>query len=257
MIKKLLYILIFILFYSQGFSQSWSRYKYEFYYGIGATNLMGDVGAPNPEFASPIKSYVWVNFWNTIGFTTNAGLRYHYKDRQYFRANIFLGQLYTQDPVGDIEYWNMGRKANSFFTEIAVKYEYMIFKESKRSTVYKKLGESGLKNFTLPTYLFIGIGGTFNIGTFTQRTDDGKSVTQENFTNIAPTIPFGIGFKYRINKLTYINLEAEWHFTMSDGIDNVVGVGFGEWYDQYQTITFNIVHKLRQNQNGTPKFRRR
>ena len=47
MIKKLLYIFIFILFSSQGFSQNWSRYKYEFYYGIGATNFMGVVAAPN------------------------------------------------------------------------------------------------------------------------------------------------------------------------------------------------------------------
>lgn len=257
MTKRVLNIIIFILLSSQGFSQGWSYYKYEFYYGIGATNFMGDVGAPNLEYASPINNYVWVNFWNTIGFTTNAGLRYHHKDRQYFRANIFLGQLYADDPTEDIKYWDMGRSFNTFFTEIAVKYEFMICEEKRKTSVYRKLGETFLKNINIPTYLFIGAGATFNVGKYSKIVNEGKNVDKETFANIAPVIPFGFGFKYKINKLTYINLEAEWHFTISDGVDNVVGDGFGEWVDQYQTITFNIIHKLRKNQNGYPKFKRR
>ena len=252
-----------MLLVNQGFSQRWSRYKYEFYYGIGATNFMGDVGARNTNAITPITEFVYVDFWNTIGFTTNAGLRYHFKDRQYVRANLFLGQLYANEPRNDDKSWGRSIKFNSFYTELAVKYEFMIIKESKRTTIYRKLGESRFKNFSLPTYLFIGVGGTFNTGKLTAARD--LSVVTLNYTNFAPVIPFGIGFKYRINKLTYINLEAEWHFTLSDGIDNFskdtyleVGVGdVGDWYDQYQTITLNIVYKLRQNQNGLPRFKRR
>ena len=139
---------------------------------------------PNAENVSPITSLVWVNFWETIGFTTNAGLRYHYKDRQYFRANLFLGQLYAKDPVGDPKYWDMGRKFNSFYTELAVKYEFMVWKEKKKSTVYRKLGETGLKNISIPTYLFIGAGVNFNVGKYSERVNEGKDVEEEIFTNI-------------------------------------------------------------------------
>lgn len=260
MSKKVLYTIIFLLFTTLGFSQSWSRYKYEFYYGIGATNFMGDVSAPNPAYASPITNFVWVNFWNTVGFTSNTGLRYKYSRRQYFRANLFLGQLYAQDPKGDEKYWDRGVGFNSFYTEVAAKYEFVIWQEKKRSTVYRQLRESKFKNINIPTYLFIGVGGMFNVGKFSQISSDGRQVTHENFTNFAPVIPVGIGFKYGINKLTYINLEAEWHFTLSDGIDNAKGKDspmYGEWFDQYQTITVNIVHKLRQSRSGGPKFRRR
>ena len=67
---------------------------------------MADIGAPNPLMAPPITEYVWVNFWNTIGFTGNVGLRYNIKDRQYVRASLFLGQLYAKDPVEDPKYWD-------------------------------------------------------------------------------------------------------------------------------------------------------
>ncbi len=253
MTKRILYIIIFILFTVQGHSQAWSRYKYEFYYGAGLTNFMGDVCAPTNS-----DKLIWINFFNTIGITGNAGLRYKFADRQYVRGSLFLGQLYGEDPANDPKYWYRGISFNSFFTEISVKYEFMIWKEKKRVTVYRKLGESAFKNFSMPTYLFIGAGGIFNVGKFSNKR--GLNLSEVSYTNFAPVIPFGIGFKYKINKLTYINLEAEWHFTITDGIDNAIGTpenSYGEWYDQYQSITFNIVHKLRQNQNGTPKFRRR
>lgn len=259
MIKKSFIIILFSSFILQGFSQNWSRYKYEFHYGVGLTNLMADIGAPTPS-APPITQYVWVNFWNTVGFTANAGLTYHLSNRHYVRGTLYMGQLFAKDPAGDVSYWDRGIKASSFFTEISGQYEFMIWQEKKKSTVYRKLGESSFKNFSLPTYLFIGLGGTFNVGKFSKVSADGKYLLNETYTNFSPVIPFGIGFKYKINRLTYVNLEAAWHFTFNDGIDNAKGKennAYGEWYDQYQTITFNVVHKLRQNQNGSPKFRRR
>jgi len=255
MIKKATYILLLLLLPIFVSAQRWSRYKYEGYYGIGLTNFTGDVSAPVNT-----SKFVWVNFFNTIGFAANAGLRYNFADRQYVRGNIFLGQLYAEDPIGNPNYWYRGIKFSSFFTEIAAKYEFMIWKEKKKSTVYRMLGETGFKNFSMPTYLFVGFGATFNAGNFSRIVDEGTSTEKEGYVNFCPTIPFGIGFKYRLGKLTYINLEAEWHFTITDGIDNAKGKDspmYGEWFDQYQTITFNIIHKLRQNRNGMPKFRRK
>ena len=244
---------------SNSFSQTWSRYKYEFYYGIGATNFNGDVAAPNPDYVSFITSAVWINFWNTIGFTANTGLRYQYSDRQYFRASIFLGQLRARDPQGNEKYWDRNIRFNSVFFELDAKYEFMIWKESRSFHGGRKKSFSRwIKDFNMPTYLFIGVGGALNVGTFKSPINNGEAIGTDAFVNIAPVIPIGIGFKYKLDRLTYVNLEAEWHFSLSDGIDGVKGAPdnrYGEWYDQYQTITVNLVHKLRQGRNGLPKFK--
>jgi len=216
---------------------------------------MGDVCSPtNPN------QQIWVNFFNTIGFTGNVGLRYNIKNRHYVSGALFLGQLYAEDPINNYKYWYRGLRMSTLFTEASARYEFIIMEEKKRTTVYRQLGQSPLKNLSLPTYLFVGAGATFNAGNSTRITKDGKQVITENFRNFTPVIPFGIGVKYRINKLTYINLEAAWRVALSDGLDNAIGTDsniYGKWIDQYQTITINFIHKLRQNQNGTPKFRSR
>ncbi len=247
-------IFLLILITTQTFAQAWSRYKYELFYGLGATNFMGDVSAPS------VDKPIWVKFWNTIGGTGNVGLRYHFNDRQYLSAQVFLGQIYAQDPAGDPNYWDRGIKINSALTTLNARYEFMIWKEKQRTTVFKKLGESSLKNFSLPTYLFIGVGGAFNVGKFSKNSSDGRYLLSEMYFNAAPEIPFGLGIKYRINSLTYFNIEAAWHATMSDGIDDANGKknsAYGKWIDQYQTITFNMVYKIRESHSGKPILWRR
>jgi hypothetical protein len=227
------------------FAQGFSLYKYEFYYGIGGSNLMADVCAPKNT-----NQLVWVKFFNTVGFMGDVGLRYNFADRQYANVNLSLGQLYAKDLTEDPDYWDAGRKINTFFTEITGRYEYVIVKEKKKKTVYRMLGESFLKNINVPTYLFIGAGGMFNIGNFAKTDPSGENVQNELYSNFSFVIPYGIGFKTRLSNTSQLNLEVGLRFAFSDNIDNVKN----GWYDQYQFITFNYVKKLRANKNGLPKF---
>lgn len=248
-----LLIAIAIFFAIQSQAQNWNKRKYEFYYGIGMSNFMGDIAAPTDA-----SRLVWMHLFNTMGPVINTGLRYNLENRHYVRTGLFLGQFFAEDPPSNPKYWYRGYSMSSFFTELSFKYEFMVFKEKSRSTVYRQLGETRLKNFNLPTYLFAGFGGTFNIGNYT--IVDGKTVEKESFTNIAPIIPVGIGVKFRANRNTYLNIEAGIRIAFSDGIDNAVGTPdnhFGEYWDQYQFLTFNVIHKLKSNQKGLPKFRRR
>ncbi len=251
-------ILILIIFLSlQSYGQRWNQRKYEFYYGIGLVNLMSDIGVPT-DASKPI----WMNFFNTIGYAGNAGLKYNFKGRQYIRASLFLGQLYAEDVANDPNYYYRGYRMSSFFTELSVKYELLVIKEKKRSTVYRQLGESKLKNFSVPTYLFIGLGGTFNTGSLNQAKD--HETISENFMNIAAVVPIGLGFKFRASKYTSINLEAGIRIAFSDKLDyawkgkNPLSPNeFGSYLDQYQTLTINVIHKLRSNKKGLPKFKKR
>jgi hypothetical protein len=245
MIKKIIYTLLLIAFALNSYSQSWSRYKYELYYGIGATNSMVDVSAPKD-----INKQIWINFRQTVGITSNAGIRYNYGNRHALRGSIYLGQLYSKESQANEKYQYDGRKFNTFYTELSGKYEITVVKEKKRATVYRKLGESRFKNLSIPTYLFIGLGANFNIGNYSKVSTNGQYLVNESFTNFAPILPIGFGFKYKLSRLTYFNVEATWNFTKTDNIDNIKN----GWIDQYQTVTFNLVHKIRQNKNGTPKL---
>jgi hypothetical protein len=250
-IKKL-YILLFITgIYTSSYAQSWGVHKYELYYGLGGTNLMSDVGSPN----NPSK-LAWVRIFNTVGAHGNAGLRYNFKPKQYVSANLALGQLYAEDPVDDPDFYTLGRKANTFFTEITFRYEYQIIKEKKKRTVYKVLGENRLKNINIPTYLFIGAGGILSVGQYSQI--DGVSVPTENYINFAPVIPYGIGFKTRLSNLSYLNLEVGLRFPLSDKLDNLAQGANGLLSsDQYQFVTVNYIKKLKSNKKGLPRFKRR
>ncbi len=242
-----------LLFGFMSHAQNWNQKKYEFYYGIGMSNFMGDIAAPTDP-----NKVAWMHFFNTMGPVVNTGLRYNLQDRHFIRGSLFLGQLYAEDPLNDPKYHYRGYKMSSFFTELSVKYEFLILKEKSRSTVYRQLGESKLKNFSFPTYLFIGFGGTFNVGTLSNLS--GTSTTKESFTNIAPVVPIGFGMKFRASRNTYLNIEAGIRIAFSDGIDNAVGTPenhFGEYWDQYQFFSFNIIHKLKSNQKGFPKFKKR
>jgi outer membrane protein W len=258
MMKKIASILFLLALTLQGYSQIWSRYKYEGYYGLGFTNFMGDIPAPTKDH--PTGNFLWVNLFNTIGYTANAGLRYNFKEKQFLNGSIFIGQLYGKDPAENPKYWDRGIQFRSTFMEFTGKYEYQIIKEKKKSTVYRKLGESALKNISIPTYIFMGAGGILSVGKSTTIINEGKNTVSENYIKFAPVIPFGVGFKYRLNRLTYLNMEVSTRIAIGDKLDNAAGKensSFGSWIDQYQSITFKISHKLRQNQNVTPKFRRK
>lgn len=250
-IKKL-YILLFITgIYTTSHAQSWNVLKYELYYGLGGTNLMSDVGSPN----DPSK-LAWVRIFNTVGVYANAGLRYYMNPNQHLSANLALGQLYAEDPVDDPEFYTLGRKANSFFTEVSLRYEYQIIKERKKRTVYKILGESNLKNITIPTYLFIGAGGLLSVGNYSEI--QGTNVSTENYINFAPVIPYGIGFKTRLSNLSYLNIEVGLRFPLSDKLDNLEQGAHGLLSsDQYQFVTVNYIKKLKSNKKGLPRFKRR
>lgn len=243
-------ILITIAFSSSLSAQKWSQRKYEFYYGAGLVNFMGDIGAVPDQ-------RIWVQFWETVSPTGNVGLRYNYNERHYFTGTMFLGQMFATDHAKG--YQTRQHTFNSFFTELSVKYEFMIWQEKRKRAVYRKLGESQLKNISIPTYLFTGIGGIMNVGTTTRPKVD--HIATEPYFNVAPTLQFGLGFKYKVGKFNYINLEASYRLALSDKLDGSSGKDhpghYGEWFDEYQTITVNYIHKLKANRNGWPKFKKR
>lgn len=234
-------------------AQNSNNRVYDFYYGIGMSNFNGDIGIPTDA-----DKIFWISPAYTTGPMLNVGLRYKYKTRHHFQGGLYLGQFYAEDIPNNPDWYYRGYRMSSFFTELSVRYEFVILKENSRKTVYKQLGESRLKNFNMPLYIFVGFGGTFNTGSL--KNFSGENAYSESFVNFAPVIPLGLGVKFRVARNSQLNIEAGHRFTFSEGIDNANGKEnseFGEYWDQYQFLTINFIHRLKANHNGLPKFKKR
>lgn len=246
--------IIFLILSVSAKAQNWKRMRYEFYYGIGISTFMGDVMAPINK-----NAVIWMDFFNTMGPIANVGLRYLAKERHHFSGNASIGQLYAKETPNSYRFYYRGLKFSTAFLELSVRYEYLFLKERSRKTIYRKFGESKWKNFMIPSYLFIGVGGLVNGGVVTHNYN--RVSDKKNYINGAFVIPYGIGFKAKVNYLLYINLEVGARFTFSDGIDYVEKNNFsniqgGAFVDQYGFISVNVIHKLGSNRKGMPKFKK-
>jgi Domain of unknown function (DUF6089) len=252
--KNIILLLFVFLFISQVDAQRWKKYRYEFSYGLGLTNFMGDVGAPEQKL---VTQYFWVNpyFFRPIG---NVGLGYVFHERVHAKANLHLGWISGNDSFGE---WRTRRlKFSSFLLETSFQAEIYIVKEKRKRNIYRssKRFRRKLQSITVPTYLFVGFGGSLvntnlqyigaNVPAFGDGTTLGKKTT---FTG---TIPIGIGFRYRLTNRINMGLEASLRYTLSDNVDNHKPPT-GQWIDAYQFLTFSMNYKLKSARSGLPRFK--
>lgn len=247
-------------------AHKWNSRRYEAQLGLGLSNFMGDINSPKTDIP------VWVRPFKTTGYTADALLKYNLKGRHYVGTSLFTGYMAAREPsMQTPTFYGRGIAFKSFFTELSARYEFQIIRERRRRTVYRQLGETRLKNTTLPAYLFVGAGGIMNVGKFYWNSTDEKERYDINYINVAPVVMGGFGGKVRIDPITYIGFEAGWRVALSDGLDNcnrkgkpdVSGIEegrsfdnmFGKWIDQYQFVNVSLVVTLREKRNHMPNFR--
>lgn len=257
-------VAILLLFCFGASAQSWSKRRYELHAGVGLTNFMGDICSPQKS-----EMPVWVVPFRTTGYVADGILKYNIKGRHYGSISVNMGYMGARETVEKRAnyYYRDGIAFKSFFTEIAGRYEFQFIQEKKHRTVYRKLGQTKMRNFTMPSYLFVGAGGIFNVGNFLWNDFEGEikggDRYKEMFCNVAPVIMGGLGSKVRLNRSTYLGIEAGWRVALNDGIDHCKGKDnpvkdhwvFGEWLDQYQFITASIVFTMREKRNHAPYFK--
>lgn len=246
-------------------AQRWSKRRYELDAGVGLTNFMGDICSPRNS-----DMPVWVVPFKTTGYVADGILKYNFSGRHFGSVSVNMGYMGARETVQkrDKYYYRDGIAFNSFFTELAGRYEFQFIKEKVHRTVYRKLGETNLKNTTIPSYVFIGAGGIFNVGKFLWNDFEGeikgKDRYNKTFCNVAPVVMGGLGTKLRVDRNTYLGIEAGWRVALNDGIDNCKGKNdptedspwkFGKWFDQYQFIAVNLVFTMREKRNHAPNFK--
>ena len=190
--------------------------KSELGFNLGALSYTGDLHR-NYRFLQnrPAGSVFYrVNFNNTLSLKTG----------------MMLGKLVGNDD-NPVDVLGTNRKAtfSVFIMEAAATFEYHFLE-----------WRSAKSNLRWSPYLFFG-AGLFNVSGQTDKT--------EQYSNVQPVLPFGLGFKYIVNPKWYIGIDFGSRKTFFDYLDNISAgnisnknyqYGFTEDNDMYHFIGFSL-----------------
>ncbi len=265
-VSRISLILLLVLCFTGASAQKWNKPRYELHTGIGLTNFMGDVCSPN----DPDKM-IWILPFRTTGYLADGILKYNIKGRHFVSGSLNLGYMGARETIEKRThyYYRDGIAFKSGFAELGVRYEFEFIKEREHKTVYRKLGETKLKNFTMPSYLFAGVGGYFSYGKFFWNDPQGRERYSKSYGSFAPVVMLGVGAKVRLQRNVYLGAEFGLREVIGDYVDGADGSRksptpsddinkrwkFGKWIDQYQFVAVNLAFKMREKRNHMPNFK--
>ncbi len=272
--------------------------RYEVFYGVGATNFLGELGGADRKGSNYLRDF---EFKMTRPLVS-LGFRYKIAESIAIKSALSYGMLSGSDKItSEASRRNRNLVFKSPLTELSAQIEYSIIKE-RVGHRYNLRRIRGVKGFKTNTYLFAGIAGFwFNPKGQTADGDwhalqplgtEGQELipSREKYSRVSVAIPYGIGFKYGINRKWSFGLELGMRKTFTDYIDDVsttyyinseIAENNGEiaayladpsdgenpsWTasnqqrgnsdnnDSYMFMVFNLTYKLRTTRKGLPKF---
>ena len=226
--KKYIFTLLLLVFCFCSYAQAWKTVRHEVYFGVGASNFLGDLGGAKGIGTHGIKDLKLRMTRPTVM------VGYKYMLSQYFslKGSLIWSLLNGDDAntKNDIRN-NRNLSFRSNIGEATAYIEYFPYAD-KVYPRYKLKGIRGNKAFSLSPYLFTGIGVTlFNpkanyngewVALQPLATEgQGLAGRPEKYKRVTMTFPIGAGVKYRIDKQMAISFELSLRYTMSDYIDDV------------------------------------
>ncbi len=274
----------------------WRRMRYEVIYGAGGTNFLGELGGANQAGTNFLRDFEITQTRPVL----SIGMRYKILQDLAVKAGLYLGYLHGDDnTTTETCRHNRNLRFRSPIIEFGPQIEYSILREQIGHR-YNLRRVRGIKGFAVNTYFFVGVTGFwFNpqgklngkwynlqpLGTEGQ----GLIPTRKKYSRIQVAIPYGIGFKYALDREWSIGLEYGVRKTFTDYIDDVSTTYFDNqmirekygniaaqladpssgnprWTaagqqrgdardkDSYMFMTITLTYKLRQTRRGLPKL---
>ena len=238
--------LILLLLASQSVAQhtnfntqrNWSLNKKEVFIGGGVTQFTGDLGGRNR-----IGTDFSVADIDLPSTSWNFEIGYRYRFHPYWATSTVLnfGHLKGDDSnTGEITRRSRNLHFRSTIVELSQRLEVIVIANEKFGARYNiSRHRKRMKDHNEQVYLFAGMGvGYFNPkalfnGRWVElrplRTEGQGLVDGPNeYSLITATVPVGIGFRYGINRMWRIGLEATYVKTFSDYIDDVSGTYYSQ-----------------------------
>jgi len=258
--KHILITLIFFFGIQISHAQLWKRTRYEAIIITGTSSAFTDLGGANAPGTHFVKDIDFQTTRPLIG----VGARYKYKENIAFKFSMIFGYLKSGDYLTTyLPRENRGIIARTPLFETSVQGEYSIVKErlGRRYTFSHFRGGRNFNIMFVNTYIFAGFGGiyfspqvaTYNGAKWTKPTGQGPTSKGENYSHFSMAFPFGVGFKYAINRKWKLGLEFGNRYTLTDYLDNHSDI-YSKGNDSYFFFNINLIKRLRTARSGLPKF---
>jgi hypothetical protein len=254
--RLLLLSTLIICLFSAGYSQKWKLTRYEVHFGIGTTNVFGDIGGTMDKN----------NLWgikdiriNETGLSLYGGARYKIAIDQSIKFNLIYGMAKGSD-ANSKNGEGRGFSYSTTIFEPSVQYEYYFISEDRRnrpSNLYNRTGM--LNNYTkMGLYVFGGVGGVlFNpklsYSIRQPSTEYPYYETTSGYGKFAIVLPIGIGFKYGIDRFWSLGFEFGRRIALTDYLDGFSSK-FSKSNDTYYFGMFHAIYKLETDRKGRPVF---
>ncbi|HAH22321.1 MAG TPA: hypothetical protein DCL77_00875 [Prolixibacteraceae bacterium] len=149
-----------------------------------------------------------INLPKSIHPAYGAFMRYNFNPRYALRFNVINGTIGAQGEF-DSQFWKTNQLDNNWefkknVLDISLQFEFNFFKYIV-----------GDKETPYSTYVFAGVG----MQTYSYAYQ--SVITQSDGSEVTPTIPFGLGFKFNISKRIGLGIEGGLRKTFSDKLDNL------------------------------------
>ena len=292
--NSILILLISLLIVTSANAQRWKRYRYDFQYGIGTSNFMGDLGGADGKasmFSTDLDP-------QTTKPTIYVAMRYKVQERVSFKANIILGGIAGADEYSNSSRTGRNISFKSVLGETSLQAEYHIIKE-KTGRRYAFKSRKKIQLVGINTYIFAGIGAAFFnpkgqkdgvwYPLYDKHTEgQGLEGGPEQYSRVTAVFPLGFGVKYNISRKLSLGLEYGFRYTLTDYMDDTsdkyydneaLRTAYGDeaayfgdprdgakvpggtdWRgnpktnDAYMFMLVHLSYKLRVTRRGLPKF---
>ncbi len=250
MSKYYLTVSLFFIFVIDGNAQQWKMKRIEGIFGVGTTNVYGDLGgAPDATSVLFIRD---ITFRSTRP-SLYAGLRYRLDTRSTLKTSLIYGYSKTADFSGSR---NELREFSSMtqLIEFSANYEYYLLSEQRRLNSAAMFNRRGMiNNFSsFAAYVFIGLGATFYRPDL-ELPEPREGDLYRSHAGITASLPLGAGVKYIISDLWIIGYEIGYRQTLCDFLDGFKSP-WSKRPDIYWFSSFNFSYRISTTRNGLPVF---
>lgn len=214
-------------------SDYWKGQQKEFFFGIGVTNFLGDLGGLDRIGTD----YSFVDLeWSTTRPSGHLGFRYRFRPWISTTTILQYGLLMGSDALtNEPARRNRNLSFKTHLIELSQHLEFVIYNNEYYGKRHKIKGLKGMRNKNTLVYIFSGItgfmympmaqGGPLLRPLHTE--GQGLPGGPDEYGLFNYGIPFGLGVKIGLDRLWRISFELSYTKTFTDYLDDVSG----DYYD--------------------------
>jgi hypothetical protein len=245
--------LVFLVFFSSVYGQKWKLTRYEAHFGLGTTNVFGDIGGTMDK--NNLYGLKDIKIKET-GLSIYAGARYKLSADMAIKLNLIYGFANGSDVNSKNASRNYSYRT-SFF-EPSVQYEYYFIGDYRHNTTAALYSRRGMLNDykMITAYAFVGVGGIFyNPKLSLNGSQPLPKETVSGYSKISAVIPIGLGVKYVIDRYWSLGFEFGRRFAFTDFLDGIstsYPSASSNSNDTYYFGMFHAIYKLETDRYGVP-----